>query len=222
MAAVSQAVTASQFKSMRADLLKEEKRATRLLETISAQRRALPRVVVPDPERFGFTALDGTTVTLPDAFENRRQLILYHMMPTLSEDGTLSCPGCSLTMDHIPTGDRLRHLHSRDTTFIAAAPVHRESISKLVQRLGWTFPFYSSLGLFDQADRGDEEVSWRPVDGAFALEVFFKDEDGTIYHTYETYNRGVEPLLGTYALLDMTVLGRQDDGNGFRLHDEYS
>ncbi|KAJ9614307.1 hypothetical protein H2200_002443 [Cladophialophora chaetospira] len=125
-------------------------------------------------------------------------------------------------MDHIPYGDALRHLHGRNTTFIAAAPVPTDSISRLVERMGWKFPFYSSLGLFDQADKSGDEVSWRPVDGAFALEVFFKDDNGTIYHTYETYNRGVEALLGTFALLDLTPLGRDDQGNQLRLHDEYS
>ena len=106
MAAHFQTVSASQFKAKRTELLREEKKATCLLESISAKRRALPRLVVPEPERCKFIALDGTTVALPDAFENLRQIILYHFMLTLSQDGTLSCPGCSFTMDHIPGGDR--------------------------------------------------------------------------------------------------------------------
>ena len=222
MAPSNQVVSVSAFRAAKEELLKQEKRATRLLEELAAQRRDLPRVEISNPHEFKFTAPDGKLVSLPDAFKGRRQLILYHMMPTVSkEEGTLSCPGCSFTLDHIPHKDKLRHLHNRNTTFIAAAPVPTNVVSKTIERMGWTFPLYSSKGLFDHADAAHQDVSWRPTEGAFALEVFLKDDNGTVYHTYETYNRGVECLLGTYALLDLTVLGRQDQEHPTRLHDEY-
>ena len=222
MSSGTRSISASTFRSQREDLLKQEKQATRLLASIATQCRALPRVKLSNPQQFKFTAPDGRAVTFPDAFEHRQQLILYHLMPTVSKEGILSCPGCTFAMDHIPHGAALKHLHSRNTTFIAAAPVSADTISKTVKRMGWTFPLYSSHGLFDSADANGEDVSWRPIEGAFALEVFFKDDDGTIFHTYETQSRGVESLLGTYALLDLTILRRQDEGSGFRLHDKYA
>ncbi len=92
--------------------------------------------------------------------------------------------------------------------------------------MGWTFPFYSAPDLLKEMDESEEKVSWKPGNGLFGLGVFLKEDDGNVYHTYETSCRGVEVVLGTYALLDMTPLGRREEGKdntetGFKLHDEY-
>jgi predicted dithiol-disulfide oxidoreductase (DUF899 family) len=83
--------------------------------------------------------------------------------------------------------------------------------------------FYSSKETFTSADTTGEDITWRPDRGSFALTVFLRNGDDVL-HTYITKNRGVEVVLATYSLLDMTALGRQEDGNefeGWRLHDQY-
>ena len=131
-----QAVSPDTFRAARADLLVEEKAATRLLSTLAAKRRALPAVKVTDPSQFTFTAADGSTKTLIDLFEGRRQLILYHFM--LHENDKEGCVGCSFFMDNVPA--ELRHLKSRDTTMAVAAPAGIEKVNAFRERMEWNFP----------------------------------------------------------------------------------
>lgn len=213
-----QIVTPAEWKIARGELLKEEKAATHLLSDIAAKRRNLPMAKVENPSRFHFTALDGVQKTLLDLFENRRQLILYHFM--LADKDKEGCVGCSLCMDHIPN---LAHLHSRDTSFVAVATASVDKIAAFKERMGWEFPFFSSKDTFSEADKNQEDITWKPGNGYFGMAVFLRD--GTdVFHTYSATDRGVESVLSTYALLDMTALGRQESGNGmnkFRLHDLY-
>ena len=167
---------------------------------------------------FHFTALDGVQETLLGLFENRRQLILYHFM--LADNDKEGCVGCSLCMDHI---SNLAHLHSRDTTFVAVATASVERIAAFKERMGWSFPFYSSKDTFAVVDKNLDDVTWKPGNGVFGIAVFLRDGND-VFHTYSATDRGVESILSTYALLDMTSLGRQESGNGmnkFRLHDLY-
>lgn len=167
---------------------------------------------------FIFTASDGTKKSLLELFEGRRQLIMYDFM--LFEQDKEGCVGCSFCMDHIPP---LAHLHSRDTTFVAVAPAAIEKINAFKARMGWEFPFYSLKASPGATGQCSEQAFWRPHEPPFGLSVFIRQ--GTeIFHTYSTTMRGVEPVLATYALLDLTPLGRQEEGNGigkFRLHDQY-
>ena len=87
----------------------------------------------------------------------------------------------------------------------------------------WKFPFYSSKDTFVDADQRKEELTWKPADGFFGIAVFLRN-DHEVFHAYSTTKRGVEVMLSTYAMLDMTPLGRQEVGNDieeFRLHDKY-
>lgn len=175
---------------------------------------------IRDPGRFQFDTPSGVK-SLLDLFEGRKQLILYHFM--LGPQETQGCVGCSFCMDHIPD---LRHLWSRDTTFAAVATAPLSEVTTYGNRMGWKFPFYSSARMhktWAEAEAEGETITWKPRNGYFGLCSFFRDGD-EVFHTYETSSRGVEILLSTYHLLDMTLLGRQEAGNGmnnFRRHDEY-
>ena len=210
-------MTPVEWKTARAELLAEEKALTKKLAEIAARRRQLPAVKVENPASFVFLGPNGEQKTLLDLFEDRQQLIIYDFM--LYDQDKEGCPGCSFAMDHIP---HLGHLHHRDTTFAAVAPTSIEKINAFKERMGWNFPFYSSKNTFVGAGVDEKAVSWRPEDCPFGIAVFLRDGND-VFHTYSTTMRGVENILSTYALLDMTHLGRQegDQGMGFRLHDQY-
>ncbi|KAJ5115337.1 hypothetical protein NUU61_001096 [Penicillium alfredii] len=197
-----------------------KKAATRLLQELAASRRQLPMVPVLNPTRFQFDTNEGVK-TLVDLFEGRKQLIMYHFM--LAPQDTQACVGCSFCMDHIPD---LGHLNSRDTSFVAVATAPWEKVAAYGSRMGWTFPFYSSARTHQawaEAEQKGETITWKPGNGYFGLCVFLK-EGNKVFHTYDTTDRGMEAILSTYHLLDMTPLGRQEVGNGmgnFRRHDEY-
>lgn len=183
-------------------------------------RRELPMVRIHDPTRFQFDTPDGVK-SLLDLFDGRKQLILYHFM--LAPGETKVCVGCSFCMDHIAD---LRHLLSRDTSFAAVATAPLSEITAYRDRMGWKFPFYSSARThkaWAKAEAQGETITWKPGNGYFGLCSFFREGD-EVFHTYETSSRGLEIILSTYHLLDMTPLGRQEAGNGmnnFRRHDEY-
>ncbi|PLB44585.1 DUF899-domain-containing protein [Aspergillus steynii IBT 23096] len=215
-----QPTPAEEYQLARAELLTKEKALTHDLQTLASLRRALPRVHIPSPRRFKFDTPSGEK-TLPDLFAGRKQLILYHFM--LSPGSHDGCVGCSFCMDHIAD---VRHLRSRETSFVAVATAPVDEIKAYKERMGWEFPFYScekTCRAWREAEEQGETVTWKPGNGFFGLAVFVK-EGGEVYHTYETTDRGMEILLSTYHLLDMTPLGRQEVGNGmggFRRHDEY-
>ncbi|KAL4861217.1 hypothetical protein BDV12DRAFT_208263 [Aspergillus spectabilis] len=210
-----------EYHAARSRLLHQEKAATRLLQDLAASRRELPMVRIHEPARFVFDTPNGVR-TLLDLFDGRKQLILYHFMlgPHEAQGG---CTGCSFCMDHIPD---LRHLWSRDTSFAAVATAPLAEVTAYRDRMGWQFPFYSSAKtheMWAEVEARGEVVTWKPGNGYFGLCSFFREGD-EVFHTYETSSRGLEIILSTYHLLDMTVLGRQEVGNGmrnFRRHDEY-
>ncbi|KAF9886142.1 hypothetical protein FE257_011967 [Aspergillus nanangensis] len=213
--------TPEEYQSARAELLKQEKAATQLLQSLAATRRALPKVPIPNPTRFQFDTPTGEQ-SLLDLFDGRKQLILYHFM--LGPGEHQGCIGCTFCMDHIPD---LHHLHSRDTSFVAVAAAPLDEVAAYGARMGWTFPFCSAAKTYAEWDRAEKEdgetISWKPGNGYFGLSVFARDGD-EVLHTYDTTDRGMEILLSTYHLLDMTPLGRQEVGNGmgkFRRVDEY-
>jgi predicted dithiol-disulfide oxidoreductase (DUF899 family) len=193
------------------------------LQDIAAQRRSLPRVAVKNPSQYQFDdPATGKTRSLADLFDGRKQLILYHFM--LGPNDKEGCNGCSLVMDHTPP--HLEHLWSRDTTFAAVATAPPDKVNQFKERMGWTFPFYSATTLHDtwkEAEAAGETITWKPGNGYFGHCVFIKEGED-IYHTYSLTDRGCEIFLGTYHLLDLTPLGRQEEGNEmdrFVLHDKY-
>jgi predicted dithiol-disulfide oxidoreductase (DUF899 family) len=195
--------------------------------------------IVPVEKTYTFHAADGSTPTLKDLFAGKSQLIVYHFMfDTDWDDG---CRGCSFVAEHFPD---TRHLGSKDTAFVAISRAPVAKIEAYKKKTGWEFPWYSSEGggfNYDFHVTLDEKVE--PVEYNFKspaeLEAkgltrcmsgeqpglsVFKLEDGIVYHTYSAYSRGLERLLGTFTLLDMTPAGRQVGPSGpgeFKRNYEY-
>jgi predicted dithiol-disulfide oxidoreductase (DUF899 family) len=206
-----------------------EKEATHARDALAAERRRLPRVRIA--KDYTFDGPDGT-VSLPDLFEGRRQLLLYHFMFGPNQEA--GCDGCSMVLDQIP---HLAHLHARDTSFAAVSRAPLAKIEAYRQRMGWTVPWYSSFESDFNVDFGVGPETPKPdvyQDGEiFGLSAFLRDGD-SVFRTYFTTQRGVETLGTVWTLLDVTPLGRQenweDSPEGYpqskpyewwRRHDEY-
>jgi predicted dithiol-disulfide oxidoreductase (DUF899 family) len=219
-------------------LLEKEKEYTKAGDALTEQLRQLPHVKVE--KEYSFDGPNGK-VTLADLFDNRKQLIIYHFM--LGPDDTEGCPGCSFVGDHIPV--HLEHLHSRDTTFVMISRAPLDKIEAFKKRMGWKIPWYSSFGSdFNYHFHATNDEAVAPVtsnwqDTKILLEkrqdyytsgeqsgmsVFIVGPQKAVYHTYSAYERGLDRLLVTYQLLDVTPLGRQDGplkAIGWLLHDKY-
>ena len=219
-------------------LLAAEKESTRQRDALSAQRRALPMVKVD--KAYVFEGPSGRR-SLLDLLEGRRQLIVYHFMfDPSAEEG---CKSCSHFADNF--SGSLIHLSARDTSFavISRAPIGK--IEAFKQRMGWSFPWLSSSGSdfnYDfhvtlDEERGSNEYNyesaskllqagkiWYPKGEMPGMSVFWRDGE-ELFHTYSTYQRGLDPFLNTYNFLDVTPLGRQEDGDRsqawIRHHDRY-
>jgi predicted dithiol-disulfide oxidoreductase (DUF899 family) len=230
-------VSRDQWLAARRDFLVKEKEFTRARDALSAQRRALPMVRIE--KDYLFEGAEGT-LRLLDLFEDRRQLIVYHFMFDPSWDE--GCPMCSFLTDNIPNLAHLRD--ARDTSLVLVSRAPLVKITPFKQRMGWTFPWYSSFGsdfnydfhvtldeavapveynYRDNAELEQAGMTSLPSGEQPGLSVFLRDGN-SIFHTYSTYARGVDLLDGTYNYLDLTPLGRQEDGPGsheFRHHDRY-
>jgi predicted dithiol-disulfide oxidoreductase (DUF899 family) len=208
--------TRDEWLAARKTLLAKEKEMTRARDALVAERRQLPMVEVTKDYRF--EGPEGEA-TLADLFRGRHQLIVGHFMFDPEwEDG---CPSCSAGADEVSEAHR-EHLAARDTTF---AYVSRAPLAKLEdykRRRGWTFDWYSSHGSDFNYDFGvtldpdvrAPEYNFRPfdVDGSTempGLSCFLRTDDG-IFHTYSMFARGAEQIGGSYYLLDLTALGRQE------------
>ena len=207
----------------------KEKEATRASDALAAERRRLPRVLID--KDYVFDGPDGE-IALPDLFEGRTQLLLYHFMFGPNQDA--GCDGCSMVLDQIP---HLAHLHARDTSFAAVSRAPIAKIEGYRERMGWTVPWYSSFESDFNVDFGVGPETPQPdvyQDGEiFGLSAFLRDGD-SVFRTYFTTQRGVEALGTVWTLLDVTPLGRQenweDSPDGYpqtkpyewwRRHDEY-
>lgn len=231
-----QVVSREDWLLARKELLAKEKELTDARDEISAARRALPMTQVVKDYRFQASSGEKS---LHDLFDGRQQLIVYHFMFDPSWDE--GCSSCSFLVDH---SAHLGHLHSRDTSFTAVSRAPLEKIEKFKARMGWTIPWVSSFGTdfnYDFQVTMDESVA--PVQYNYkdretlereglmhhtsgeqhGLSVFLRD-DANVFHTYSSYGRGLDILLGTYNYLDLTPLGRQEVGTGimlFKHHDKY-
>jgi predicted dithiol-disulfide oxidoreductase (DUF899 family) len=214
-------------------LLVKEKAHTRALDALNAERMALPWVKLDKDYVFDTPA---GKKTLTELFDGRSQLIVYHFM--LGPDWEAGCPGCSFLADHLD--GTLPHLNHHDVTLVAASRAPLAKIAAYQRRMGWRFPWVSA---FESDFNTDFHVSFSPDDLAGetvnynftdlpadqgndelpGLSAFYRDADGQVFHTYSTYARGAEDLLGTLMILDRAPLGRNEDGTmGFvRRHDEY-
>jgi len=207
----------------RRDLLKREKELTRLRDQLAAERRALPWVKID--KEYVFDAPEGE-MTLAELFDGRRQLFIKHFM--MAPGQLTQCVGCSLEVDHVD--GILPHLENHDVTYVAVARAPIEEIEAVRKRMGWKFRWVSS---YHSEFNYDFNVSFTCGDAAsgrsiynygiapeWAAEiedlsgnsVFYKDDDGQIFHTYSTFGRGGEEFLGIYRFLDSTPKGRAENG----------
>jgi predicted dithiol-disulfide oxidoreductase (DUF899 family) len=222
-------VSQTDWQAARDALLAKEKEATRARDALAAERRKLPRVQIE--KDYAFDGLEGKA-TLPDLFDGRRQLLLYHFMFGPNQDA--GCDGCSMFVDQI---GHLAHLHARDTSFALVSRAPIEKLAAYRKRMGWTIPWFSSFHSdfnVDFAVGPETPQTGVYQDGeSFGLSVFLRDGDG-VYRTYFTTHRGVEALGSVWTFLDLTPLGRQeaweDSPEGYpqtkpyqwwRRHDEY-
>lgn len=224
-------VSREDWLSARRDLLKAEKELTRLRDGLAERRLALPWVRID--RDYTFDTLDGPR-SLADLFDGRSQLLVQHFM--LAPGWKQGCRSCSFMADH--TDGMNRHLAHHDVTMIAVSRAPLAEIERFRRRMGWQFPWVSSNG---SSFNYDFRVSFTPDDvasghvdynyGQWAMtgeewpgvSAFFKDEAGDVFHTYSTYGRGVEVMMGTYAMLDLTPKGRNEvkGMDWVRHHDSY-
>lgn len=214
----------------RKELLAKEKELTRSRDRLNADRRRLPMMLVDKPYEF-----DGPNgrVTLVDLFEDRRQLVMHHFM--FDPEWDEACRSCSSAADGIAG---LRQLHARNTTLVAVSRAPYPKIAAFRERMGWTFPWYSSHGSDFNYDfhatlddtvapvllhfRGEDELAevgtpwtrgpWVPAMRGVempGISVFLRvGED--VFLTYATFGRGIEEFHNGYPYLDLTALGRQE------------
>jgi predicted dithiol-disulfide oxidoreductase (DUF899 family) len=212
--------------------LAKEKEFTRQRDRLSAERRALPWVEVV--EHYLFDTPEGKQ-SLSDLFGGSSQLLVYHFM--FGPDWEEGCPSCSFWADNYNgIGTHLKH---RDVQLVAISRAPLEKLEAYKKRMGWTFKWVSSLG--NEFNR-DYHVSFTPEEKdtgfynfeargfgsseAPGISTFFKDEDGSIFHTYSCYARGLDMVNGAYHLLDLAPKGRDEAGLPWpmawvRRHDRY-
>jgi predicted dithiol-disulfide oxidoreductase (DUF899 family) len=228
-------VSNEEWLQARRELLGTEKELTRLRDELGQKIRDLPWRRVE--KNYVFDGPDGKE-SLSDLFAGRSQLLIYHFM--FGPDWDDGCPACSLLADHYDPS--IVHLNHRDVTMITVSRAPLDKLQAYKQRMGWGFKWVSS-GACDF--NGDFNVSFTPeqlknddvfynydTQNSFKMEdmpgisVFTKDADGTIYHTYSSFARGLETFLGVYRLLDIAPKGRDEADLQFgmawiRRHDNY-
>ena len=206
-------VSRSEWLAQRTQLLEREKELTRQSDRIAAERRRLPMVRID--KDYVFEGAAGPC-RLVDLFAGKTQLIVYHFM--FDPEWEKGCPGCSGFVDAL--GD-LSLLGERNTAFCLISRAPFAKLDAYRTQRGWNRPWVSSFGSefnYDfqvTLDASMQPViyNYRPVEHtgeAHGLSVFFRLGD-EVYHTYSTYARGVENLVHTYSLLEVTPYGRQED-----------
>lgn len=228
-------VSQAEWRSARKQLLVKEKALTRMHDELARERAELPWVRIDKP--YAFDTSEGKR-SLAQLFGDKSQLVVYHFMfgPSWEE----GCPSCSILADHVDPS--LVHLAQRDVAFCAISRAPLARITPFKQRMGWRFPWVSS---HESDFNYDFEVSFLPARGAQnpryynyessefpseeapGLSVFYREPDGAVFHTYSSFGRGPEPLIGAYTFLDIVPKGRNESGLPFpmawvRHHDRYA
>lgn len=218
----------------RVELLKNEKEFTRLRDELSRQRRELPWEKVE--KNYVFDGPKGKE-TLGDLFGGKSQLLVYHFM--LGPGWAEGCPSCSYLADHFDGS--VVHLAARDVRLAVVSRAPLAEIEAFKKRMGWRFHWVSSNGTdfncdyqvsLKKEEKGKEEVYYNYAMGKFPSEerpgmsAFYKDASGNIFHTYSSYARGLDILVGTYNWLDLAPKGRDEEELSFtmawvRHHDKY-
>lgn len=227
-------VSHNEWVDARKVFLAKEKEFTHLRDELSRQRRELPWEKVDKPYRFEGP---GGASSLGDLFGKRSQLAVYHFM--LGPGWTEGCPSCSYLADHFD--GMTIHLANRDVTLVVISHAPYAEIAAFKQRMGWRFNWYSSFNSdfsFDfnvsatTEEKNQKEVYYNyemaafPADERPGFSAFIKDVDGSIYHAYSAYARGLDILVGTYNWLDYMPKGRDEEGlrhtmAWVRHHDKY-
>jgi predicted dithiol-disulfide oxidoreductase (DUF899 family) len=231
-----------EWQAARDELLQREKEHTRMADELARKRRELPWV--PVEKEYSFETADGTKA-LADLFDGRSQLLVYHFM--FGPEYEAGCPVCSSIADNLDPN--AVHLRARDVTLICSSRAPLEKLQGYKERMGWSFNWVSTVGSDFHRELGflhtEEElkpflegempppveqnaracgtdvatyISEGPGLSAYAL------SDGDVYRTYVTTARGLEPAMGYYGLLDLTPMGRNEEGEQvfwLRRHDEY-
>jgi len=223
-------VSREEWITARKALLQKEKELTHRMDALSAERRRLPWV--PVEKDYVFDGPAGRE-TLAELFDGRSQLIVYHFMFAPGwEEG---CKGCSFLSDHFD-GANL-HLAPHDVTLLAVSRAPRAEFEPFKKRMGWKFKWVSSAGSDFNTDfhvtatdadvvAGKATYNFEKDDSVgehHGISVFVKNSVGAVYHTYSSYARGCDILLGTHNFLDLTPNGRNERStmDWVRLHDEY-
>ncbi|MEU4194803.1 DUF899 domain-containing protein [Kribbella sp. NPDC026611] len=224
-------VSPEEWMVARRELLAREKEVTKARDRLNAERRRLPMVRITKP--YTFEGPDGP-VGLLDLFDGRQQLVIHHFM--FAPDWDEGCPSCSSAADEI---GNLRQLHVRNTSLVAVSRAPYPKLVAFKERLGWTFPWYSSYpGEFNYDFHATLDDRVAPVLLHFRTQEELATEKGTpwsngpwtadmngeempgistflrvgdeVFHTYSTFGRGIEDFHNGYRYLDLTVLGRQE------------
>lgn len=228
-------VTPAKWLTARRALLKKEKQFTRLQDQLNAARRSLPWVKLE--KNYTFDSPRGR-VALADLFAGHSQLVVQHFM--LGPDWGEGCKSCSFMMDHFNAA--AVHLPARDVAFAAVSRAPLAEILRFKRRMGWNVNWVSA---HDSDFNFDFHVSFKPEeiargsvyynyaqrpfphDEAPGVSVFARDRAGAVYHTYSTYGRGVEFIMGAYTIIDLVPKGRDEAGLDYgmewvRHHDRYA
>ncbi len=226
-------VSQDQWLAARKALLAKEKEFTKARDALSKQRRDLPWVKID--KNYAFDGPAGKQ-SLAELFDGRGQLIVYHFM--LGPGWRDGCPSCSFLADHFDGANI--HLAQRDVTLVVASRAPLAEIEAYQKRMGWKFKWLSSFGgdfNFDfhvsfspEQKAAGAEYNYAtgkiPAEELPGLSVFAKNEAGEVFHTYSSYARGLDILLGAYNFLDFAPKGRDEQGLPWSMawvkrHDEY-
>jgi predicted dithiol-disulfide oxidoreductase (DUF899 family) len=222
--------TREEWLAARRELLEAEKEHMRQGDGLARRRQELPWVPI---EKAYVFETDAGEKTLAELFDGRSNLLVYHFMFGIGfrvDEENPGCTGCSFVADHFD--GVIPHLNGFNVTLLAESIAPLEELRPYKDRMGWRFPWVSSLGsdfkydfgaaFTEEQQRDGAEYNFRHVDhpspqregmSAFAL------KDGVVHHTYSTYDRGVEQLMGTLRILDLAPLGRSEER--WHRHDEY-
>jgi predicted dithiol-disulfide oxidoreductase (DUF899 family) len=226
-------VSEAEWLVARKDLLAREKEFNRQRDALSAARRKLSMVKVD--KKYVFEGPKGKE-TLADLFDGRSQLIVYHFM--LGPDWDEGCKSCSYLADHFDGANW--HLPHRDVTLVVVSRGPFSKLEAYKKRMGWRFKWVSSEGSdfnfdyhvsFTAEDEKKNKAYYNYTDDEFfsdelpGLSVFYKEDNGDVFHTYSTYARGLDLLVGAYNFLDLTPKGRDENPEStmdwVRRHDQY-
>ena len=214
-------VSRDKWLAARIELLEKEKEFTRLRDELTQRRRDLPWEKVD--KEYTFEGPQGHQ-SLADLFGSCSQLIVYHFM--YGPDWPEGCKICSMLGDHYDP--LVIHLKHRDVSLVTVSRAPIATIEAYRTRMGWSFPWVSSLNsdfnwdyhvTFTQEDLDSGRAFYNyqqgakfPVTECPGISSFCKDNDGALFHTYSSFGRGLESFLGIYNFLDIVPNGRNEQG----------